>query len=327
MTTASGPAHVRSPRRVFILLSSRSLPYAHLCVRTMLANAVEPVHLRLLGDDPADVERLETGVADIAVPQGSTLGFLTKDDVSGEISARHPGRRGLWSLHNGHPCWRKIIDPLILSAEDEEVIVTDPDLFFPNRYSFEPTPATGVAMMRQGPNCLYPPDAVRQTFDLGVKLANHVDIGVAQVRAGAVDLDWLDWLTSSIDLARFRPFMHIEAIIWSAMAMRMGGAHLNPSVWRCWERGKIKRLAVALGFPGHLTLRLEALDRLKCIHVSGPSKWWVKAALERGALRETHNLITEAVPGVPYRELTRGHYENEQRIKRAVAATGLVKVG
>jgi hypothetical protein len=33
------------------------------------------------------------------------------------------------------------------------------------------------------------------------------------------------------------------------------------------------------------------------------------------------------VPGVPYRELTRSQFENEQRLKRAIAATGLVKVG
>jgi hypothetical protein len=315
------------PRHVFILLSSRSLPYAHLCIRTMLANTAEPIRLRLLGDDPADVARLAEGVADITIPAGCSLDFLSKNDVSDQLSSRYPQYRGLFALHDGHPCWRKIIDPLILSEPDDEVIVTDPDLFFPNRYTFEPTPSAGVMMMRQGPNCLYPPDAVRQAFDLDIKLANHVDIGVAQVRAGAVDLDWLDWLTSKLDLQRFRPFMHIEAIVWSAMAMRMGGEHLNPSVWRCWERGKIKRLAVALGMPGVWTLKLEALDQLKCIHVSGPSKWWVKDALERGVLREFHNPILAPVPGVPYRELTRSQFENEQRLKRAIAATGLVKVG
>lgn len=314
------------PRRVFMLLSSRALPYARLCIRTMVQNSAEPLHLRLLGDDAADAVRLAEAAAEVSIPAGSRIDVLFKNEASDRLASLYPCLAGLRALHDGHPCWRKIIDPLVLSAPEDEVIVTDPDLFFPNRFTFEPTLGDGVMMMRQGPNCLYPPEAVRQAFDLGVGLANHVDIGVAQLRAGAVDLDWLDRLARGLDLARFRPFMHIEAIVWAALAMRMGGCHLNPSVWRCWERGKVKRLAVAMGMPGLWTLRLEALERLKCIHVSGPSKWWVTGAVERGVLRETRNGILLPVPGLPYRALTRDGYEREQRFKRAVATTGLYRL-
>lgn len=314
------------PRIVYIVLSSRSLPYARICIRTMLNNCVEAVHLRLLVDDRDEQALLEREMQAIPIPARSQVEIIAKDVVSDRLRERFPALEGLRQLHEGHPCWRKIIDPLVLSAPGDEIIVADPDLLFPNRFTFETTPRDGVMMMRQGPNCLFPPEAVRATFDLGVRLANHVDIGVAQVRAGAVDLDWLDGLARGLDVARFRPFMHIEAIIWSALAMRIGGRHLASDAWRCWERGKIKRLAVAFGMPGRWALNLEPLARLKCIHVSGPSKWWVTAAMEAGNLKEFHNDRTAPTQGVPYIELTRTHYAREEKMKAALAKAGVYRI-
>lgn len=313
-------------RRVFILLSSKSLPYARLCIRTLLANSAEPVHLRLVADDAEEQRILAAETADYAIPGRGAIEVIGKEEISDLLAARFPGKAGLRALHEGHPCWRKIIDPLVLSEPEEEIIVADPDLLFPNRYAFEATPAEGVMVMRQGPDCLYPPPAVRAAFDLGVRLANHVDIGVGQLRAGAVDPDWLDWLCAGLDLARFRPFMHIEAILWSAMAMRFGGRHLAPSAWLCWERGKLKRLAVAAGMPGHWTLRLEPLGRVKCIHVSGPSKWWVTEAIASGSLKERLNDCRAPSAGPAYVELTRAGYEREQRLKALVGRLGLYRL-
>lgn len=302
-------------RRVFILLSSHALPYAKLCIRTMLANSVEPIRLRLVADNAEEKAILAAETAEFTMPGKSTIEVIAKDEVSDRLATRFAGKAGLRALHEGHPCWRKITDPLVLSEPDDEIIVADPDLLFPNRYMFEATPAEGVMLMRQGPNCLFPPPAVRATFDLGVRLANHVDIGVAQLRAGAVDIDWLDWLASGLELKANRPFMHIEAIVWSAMAMRFGGRHLDPGMWRCWERGKFKRLAVAAGLPGRWTLRLEPLESVKCIHISGPSKWWVTEAMASGGVKEFHNDCRRPSEGPAYVELTRTDYEREQRLK------------
>ncbi len=313
-------------RIVYIALSSRSLPYARLCIRTMLNNCVEAVHLRLLVDDRAEQALFEQEMQTMPVPERSRIEIIAKEEVSDRLHERYPGLEGLRQLHEGHPCWRKIIDPLVLSDAEDEIIVADPDLLFPNRFTFEATPRDGVMMMRQGPNCLLPPEAVRATFDLGVRLANHVDIGVAQLRAGVVDPEWLDGLARGLDVARFRPFMHIEAIIWSALAMRVGGHHLDTNVWRCWERGRVKRLAVALGMPGRWTLALEPLARLKCIHVSGPSKWWVVKAMETGTLKEFHNDCTAPSVGVPYVELTQADYAREQRLKAVAARLGLYRI-
>ena len=313
-------------RRVFILLSSHALPYAKFCIRTMLANSMEPVALRLIADNADEKAILARETAQYAIPGKGTIEIIAKEEVSDLLASRYPGKAGLRALHEGNPCWRKITDPLVLSEPDEEIIVADPDLLFPNRYMFEATPPEGIMLMRQGPNCLFPPAAVRATFDLGVKLANHVDIGVAQLRAGTVDIDWLDWLCSGLDLDAYRPFMHIEAIIWSAMAMRFGGRHLDPASWHCWERGKLKRLAVAAGVPGPWTLRFEPLDRVKCIHVSGPSKLWVSAAMESGSLKEFHNDRCEPSVGPDYRELTAKGYEREQSLKAAVRRLGYYKL-
>jgi len=304
-------------RRVFILMSSKALPYARHCIRTMLANCTEPVRLTLVADDAEEARILEAETAPYATG-GAEIAVVPEEAVAQAISDRFPGLAGLRALHDGHPCWRKIIDPLALSAPEDEIIIADPDLFFPNRFDFEPTPESGVMMMRQGPNCLLPPDAVRTAFDRGLELADHVDIGVAQLRAGAVDPDWLDRAVTPLAVPRFRPYMHIEAIVWSAMAMRIGGRHLAPAAWRCWERGKLKRLAVAAGLPGRLTLRLEPLASVKCIHVSGPSKWWVTEGLERGTLREVGRDVTGPTRGPDYAELTRRGYERELKLKAAV---------
>ncbi len=76
-------------------------------------------------------------------------------------------------------------------------------------------------------------------------------------------------------------------------------------------------MAVAAGVPGRWTLRLEPLSRLKCIHVSGPSKWWVQAGLADGSVREHGNDVCGPTVGPGYIELTRQHYEREQRLKDA----------
>lgn len=308
-------------RRVFIVLSARSLGYASSCISTLFDHALETVDLTLITDDADDKAVLDGFLGGLDAGRHSWQ-VVTRADCDDLAADRFAGLEGLRRFRAGHPCWLKITDPLLLSAPEDEVIVLDPDLYFPNAFTFEPTPRTGVVVMRQGPNCLFPPAAVWKTFDLGVRLANHVDIGVAQTRADAIDLDWFDWLAREIGTREFAGFMHIEAIVWSAMAMRFGGAHLNPERWRCWERGYVKRLLVAAGVDGRAMLKLEPLARLKCIHVSGPSKWWVAKAIEVGTLRPTGNVYDQPSDPVPYRELTRARYGREQRLKRLFRRPG-----
>lgn len=313
-------------RNVFILLSSNSLPYSRICIGTMLANSVEPLRLRLIADNKEEEQTLENGLRDVPVPDGSSLEIVGKDTVQERLYDLYPHMTGLHQLHEGHPCWRKIIDPIVLSSEQEDIIVADPDLVFPNYFAFEPMAQSGVRMMWQKANCLLPPAAVRQAFELGVPLANHVDIGVAQVHRGAIDLQWLDWFVKNMQVERFQNFMHIEAIVWSALAMKMGGEYFNPRAWKCWQRGHVKRIAIACGVPGRWTLKLENLAEMKCIHVSGMSKWWIAEAMKTGFIKETHKRLDAPTSGIDYCELRRADYEREQKIKSLARSLGYQKL-
>ena len=88
----------------------------------------------------------------------------------------------------------------------------------------------------------------------------------------------------------------------------------------------MKRVAVALGVPGHLTLRLEKLPRLKCIHVSGPSKWWVTQAIEAGSLSAPGNDVLAPSAGPAYEELTRAAWDRQQRLKALAARAGYYRL-
>jgi hypothetical protein len=76
--------------------------------------------------------------------------------------------------------------------------------------------------MWQRPNCLFPPSVVRTAIACQIRLAHHVDIGVAHWRPSA-DLDWLDWLVGRLGGAALPRMMHAEAIVWAALAMRVDG--------------------------------------------------------------------------------------------------------
>ncbi len=305
-------------RRVFVILSRRSIAYASVCLRTLLANSLEDIDLTLVTDEEEDRVAFDEIFQGIDA-RNHDLRIVTKSDCDEIAATKFANYPALSRFREGHPCWRKITEPILLSRPEDEAIILDPDLYFPNRFTFEPARSSGIALMRQGPNCLLPPKAVWRVLDLGVPLANHVDIGVAQLRCDAVDLDWLNWLIERIGTDEFTRFMHIEAIVWSALAMRCGGGHLDPSIWRCWERGYVKRYLVAAGLNGEWVLRLEPLHRLKCIHVSGPSKWWVVSAEAKGILKPTGKLLDKPSTPYPYKELTRSRYSMEQRVKKSLS--------
>ena len=294
----------------------------------MFANCVEALDLTLLTDGPEDKKQIEDAVAALDNPHSAAWRVADQAECDDRADTRFAGREKLIEFRrDGHPCWRKITDGLLFGGEDDEAIILDPDLYFPNRFAFEPTPSTGVVLMRQGPNCLFPPEAVRRAMAKNVRLANHVDIGAGQTRIGAIDLDWLDWFVGAIDAMEFKPFMHIEAIVWAALAMRMGGGHYDPKAWRCWQRGHVKRLLFSSGIvKGEQLLKLEPLDKIKCIHVSGPSKWWVVEAEKQGVLKPFDNEYSEPTPLVPYIELTPAHYEREQSMKERMRKLGYYKL-
>ena len=311
---------------VFMVLSSKTLPYSSLCLRSLFRNRRDAFRTVLLTDGEDDRARL-TAFLDEAGLSGEGIEILVRAEVDERVETGIADRPNIRRFRGGHPCWLKVTDPRLLAAPGEEVVVVDPDLFFPNPFRFEPAPETGILLMRQGPNCLYPPDAVAGGFAAGLRLADHVDIGVAQYRREALDLDVLEEILGLQPFEDYASFMHIEAIVWAALAMRLGGGHLDPTAWFCWERGYLKRAADALGVPGPQLLRLEPIERAKCAHLCGRSKSWGVEAFERGIIGYGNRPLEEPTPIRPFEEYRPEDFRRDRRAKGLLERLTLGRVG
>ena len=307
-----------------MVLSPRSLAYAQGALDSLLRHSVEDLNVHLITDaqpDAAELREAMQALAPEARHTWSVTGEEELDDAEARVFAGLPHLR---AFRKGHPCWRKVTDPLLLSESDAELVLLDPDVFFPNRFRFEETPARGVALMWQQPNCLLPPEVVRAAMDARIPLARHVDIGVSHWRAGS-DLAWIDWMLGKLANGRPLPrMMHVEAIVWAAIAMREGGGYLDPRLWVCWHRTQAKRVLLKLGHGGKGILASEPWATMKCFHAGGEAKWWVPAAV---AGRDgVVNDVLEAGRLRPFVQLTPTRYGCEQSLKGALRGMGYYRV-
>jgi len=252
---------------IAISLGAYSLPYAAVCIRSLAENLDGDSAIHLLTDSQSDRVQLEQAFSGLDRVKVHVADELWADDAN-------PMRRyaGLEKLRGGHPCWRKLTDPMLLAREGDEVVVVDPDVYFPRRFSFEAVGDATLRLMWQKPNCLLPFSVVAAAFANGVALADHVDIGIAQYRA-PLDLEWLDWLVTS--LGEMPRMMHVEAILWSGLAMRMGGGYLASDRWHCWANTQSKRLRLKAGAKPIQMLRAEDLRSCLAFHAGGTAKHWV----------------------------------------------------
>jgi hypothetical protein len=310
-------------RKLFMVLSPQALPYAILAFKGLFLNAVEQVHLSVITDTDADKQLMATVLSELPEWQRTDRHSWIAYSASDLDEFEQHQFSGLSRLHDfrrGHPCWRKITDPLLLSAHKQEMIVLDPDIYFPNRFRFEPTPETGVLLMWQKPSCLFPPEIVTRAMNAGIPLAHHIDIGVAQWRA-PVDLEWLDWLLGQLGSPELPRSMHVEAIVWAALAMRIGGGHLDRRQWLCWHRTQYNRLLRKLGASGTYILRRERLTGVKCFHAGGEAKWWLPEAHTMGIL-DRNDPITESGSIQPFTEFTPQEFHTAQRNRRWLRRLG-----
>jgi hypothetical protein len=314
------PSPQNSPtRKVYCVMSARSLPYARLAIHTLLQRSLDPIRLRLITDDAED----KTAITDAMRAAGPTPHEWSvhdqaeAEDLASNSFARLPN---LLAFRHGHPCWRKVTDPLLYASPDEEVVILDPDLYFPNYFRFEPTPADGLLLMWQPPSCLLPDATVMEAYHAGVRLAHHVDIGVAHARNN-LDLAWLDWLIGRLGGKTLPRVMHVEAIVWAALAMKVGGGYLHPEHWYCWRNTQWKRILLKLGAKGKRILRGERFDRMKCFHGGGAAKWWVPDVAASGAMPEPQH-IEDHGGTLTFQELTPSRYEATQSLKRIARKLG-----
>jgi hypothetical protein len=307
-----------------MVLSPRSLSYARAALESLFRNSVQPVDLHLVTDSGTDVHALTEAVLELAPDSRHCWSVTSEDALSDAEASKFDGLPNLRAFRHGHPCWRKVTDPLLLSSPGEEMVLLDPDLYFPNRFTFEDTPAKGLSLMWQRPNCLLPPETVRAAMNAGVRLARHVDIGVSHWRCGS-DLEWLDWMLGKLGGANLPRVMHVEAIVWSAIAMREGGGYLDPQAWVCWHRTQAKRVRRKLGASGESILASEPWQTMKCFHAGGEAKWWVPDFMAKHPSAGGKDVL-DLRSLRPFVELTRQHYESEQRAKRMLHTLGYYRV-
>jgi hypothetical protein len=179
-------------------------------------------------------------------------------------------------------------------------------------------------LMWQRPSCLLPDDVVMAAIRAGIALAHHTDIGVAQWRA-PIDLDWLNWLVEKLGSPHLPRHMHIESIVWAALAMKIGGGYLDRRSWVCWHRTQYKRLLRKLGVSGVSILERERWSGTKCFHAGGEAKWWLAEAQKRRLL-DRNEVATHRTPLEPFVELTSAHYQRLQMRRRWLQRIGYYRV-
>jgi hypothetical protein len=254
-------------RLIAISLGASCLPHAALCIGSLAENLDGDESIHLLTDTPRDHEQLCRAFA--AHRRIKVLLSVTLWEDAGNSMRKYAG---LDRLRKGHFCWRKLTDPMLLARDGDEVVIIDPDVYFPRRFDFETVGDGTLRLMWQKPNCLLPFSVVQKAFDNGVDMADHVDIGIAQYRS-PLDLDWLDWLVES--LGDLPPIMHVEPILWASLAMRMGGGYLNPERWYCWANTQWKRVLKKAGTSPSRMLKAEDFRQCLAFHAGGIAKTWL----------------------------------------------------
>ena len=315
-----------APRLLYGVLSARSLSYATICTRSLFRNALEPLSLTLITDGPEDVAALTAMMQAIAPePRHAwrVVGKAEADLRAEDVFAKFPHLR---RFRQGHPCWRKVTDPPLFALDGEEMVILDPDVYFPNPFTFEPTPPTGLLLMRQDKNCLYPHDLVRHAFEQGVAMADVTDIGVCQALA-PLDYEWLDGLIGRLggaDLPTWSP--HVESVVWAALAMHVGGGYLDPSAWFCFNYPIAKRLQLRLLKVDPMALlRREPIGRAKCFHAGGKAKAWLVDAEKAGLLQGSGPQDRPTQP-LPYRPYERARFDRKQAALKFARSVGIMKL-
>ena len=334
-SVAPGPVAFHPPaaqRQAYMVLSPHSLSYATLALRSLLARSAEPLNLHLITDSAADRQTLSSVVEELEPSARHAWSVTAEDELADAEAATFARYPSLRAFRHGHPCWRKITDPVLLSATGEELLVLDPDLYFPNQFCFEPTPASGLLLMWQRPNCLLPSPVVRTALAANIALARHVDIGVAHWRLSTdlAELEWIDWLIGKLGGRSLPRVMHVEAIVWAAIALRFGrdnggNGYLDPQLWRCWHRTQGNRLRRKLGASGRSILAAEPWPQIKCFHAGGEAKWWLPDMVAAGEIPEGADLRA-AGRILPFVELTSARYEHEQTAKTILGGLGYYRL-
>ena len=318
----SQPSSTR--RKVYVVLSARSLPYAGCCLASLLRNVAEPIDLTLITDGPDDKVALEAALATMPCPPQHSYQVFDKADADHRAASYYAEYPAVAAFRDGHPCWRKITDPPLFAAPGEEVVLLDPDVYFPNPFTFEVTPESGILLMWQRPNCLLPEDIVQRAYDQGIPMSDHTDIGVSHFRA--LDLPFLDSLITRLGGTSLPRSMHVESIIWAAVAERFGGGYLDPKAWRCFDNSVASRISRRFGTTGNAVLQGLDFENMKAFHAGGVAKNWLPDAEKAGLFAAKATVLDAPTRTNAFTLYPRAKFDRKLKVRGIARSLGLYRL-
>lgn len=310
-------------RKVYCVLSARSLSYSEACLKSLSRNAIEPLDVTLITDGPEDKVQLQA-IEDLDPGGRHRWAVLDKAEVDGFAERQLADYPAVRQFREGHPCWRKVTDPALVAKPGEEAIILDPDVYFPNPFAFEPAPASGIYLMWQRPNCLLPEETVRKAFECGMVMADHTDIGVAQL-GGALDWGHLETIIVALGGANLPWSMHVESIVWAELAIAMGGGYLDPRAWHCFGNTVSGRIARKLGRSGVDTLAGLDITNMKCMHAGGVAKSWLVDA-EKEGIFVSRSRLDRPTSIKPFETFPRDKFERKFKLRHLAERLGVYKL-
>ncbi len=162
---------------------------------------------------------------------------------------------------------------------------------------------------------------MRAAYEKGAVMADHTDIGVAQI-GGLFDWAHLEQLCTTLDFSAWAWSMHVESIVWAELAMAMGGGYLDPQAWHCFANTVTGRLQRKLGKSGIASLSDLDIGRMKCLHGGGAAKNWFVDA-EKAGLFAPRTRLDQPTPVRPYEAYPRKKFERKFALRRLAGRLGL----
>ena len=238
------------------------------------------------------------------------------------------------AFRKGHPCWRKVTDPLLLSEPGAELVLLDPDVYFPNRFRFRrPRRPRGVAAdVAEAQLPASPRGRSRAPWTAGLRARPPRRYRRLALARGQPILNGSTGCFRS-SLANGR-----RAAAHDARRSHRLGRHRHargrrlsrpPPLWVCWHRTQAKRLRLKLGTPAKAySRRASPGPRMKCFHAGGEAKWWVARCCRWPKHRQRRRGKRVCRPHrqnpAPSSSSPLTRYGCEQRLKGAAARPGLL---